>query len=607
MKTPNLNPVATSQWYAKTNRVLLVVSAMTLVVFLLANFAPGPFDKLEPISPKIISALLAVVSLVYGAIGYRILQNKSFVMSGLISFALLFVLSMWLAAETIKESPIFLAGAFSLICISYVSGLTATIISLGAWLLVTLLAATGTIDVEWSGLTPIAIGAGILAALASLQSWGGLKSIKRKGRRKSTASIATSSGGLDANLLIASISEGVVVTDNQGVITVFNQAAGQITQWDPQEAIGLDVHSVINLADEQGNPVPRNTNPFDLTIAKATATNFDKGQLINKSQQNIYVDLVASPVLSEDGSTMSVIAIFKDISKERNEEQQRAEFISTASHEMRTPVAAIEGYLALALNEKVAKIDSAARSYLEKAHTSTQHLGKLFQDLLTAAKSEDGRLTNHPEVVEVGQFLDEITEGVRFTAEKKGLLLEEDFSGNPINQKATVATNGSQTIRPVAYVHVDPERIREVITNLFDNAVKYTEEGKITIGMQISDKDVLISVADTGAGIPKDDIPHLFQKFYRVDNSATRQIGGTGLGLFICRKIVELYSGKIWAESTAGEGSVFRVALPRISAEKAQQLLKQQAATSKFGSVPATVGSTIEPTKPIATQGLPIK
>jgi signal transduction histidine kinase len=241
---------------------------------------------------------------------------------------------------------------------------------------------------------------------------------------------------------------------------------------------------------------------------------------------------------------------------------------------MRTPVAAIEGYLALALNDKVSKIDDKARSFLEKAHASTEHLGKLFQDLLTSAKAEDGRLTSHPTIVNISDFIVQLVEDLKFSAEKKGLALEMQSSSSP---------QGSQkNIAPVFYAKVDPDRLREVVTNLFDNAVKYTEVGKITIGITGNNEVIQFSIKDTGHGIPKADIPHMFQKFYRVDNSATRTIGGTGLGLFICRKIVELYNGKIWVESEEGVGSTFYINLPRIDT---QQALRIQAA-----------GPTIEPT-----------
>jgi two-component system, OmpR family, sensor histidine kinase VicK len=240
---------------------------------------------------------------------------------------------------------------------------------------------------------------------------------------------------------------------------------------------------------------------------------------------------------------------------------------------MRTPVAAIEGYLALALNEKVSKIDAKAREYLEKAHSSAQHLGSLFQDLLTSAKAEDGRLVSHPEVIEMGSYLEQLTDGLKFAAQKKGLLT--DFTiGVSGNNNATVS--GGKMVRPLYYTLADPERLREVITNLFDNAVKYTETGRISIGLTGNENVVQFYIKDTGHGIPQDDVSHLFQKFYRVDNSATRTIGGTGLGLFICRKIVELYHGRIWVDSEVGKGSTFYINLPRVSSSKALELQQKE-------------------------------
>ncbi|MFO0882248.1 MAG: ATP-binding protein [Candidatus Saccharimonadales bacterium] len=117
--------------------------------------------------------------------------------------------------------------------------------------------------------------------------------------------------------------------------------------------------------------------------------------------------------------------------------------------------------------------------------------------------------------------------------------------------------------------------MREVIVNIFDNAIKYTEAGKISIGLA-GDGVAQIRVSDTGAGIPPEDVPHLFEKFYRVDNTATRTIGGTGLGLFICRKIIEMYNGRIWVASDLGMGSTFFINLPRISSEKAMELKKKE-------------------------------
>lgn len=225
------------------------------------------------------------------------------------------------------------------------------------------------------------------------------------------------------------------------------------------------------------------------------------------------------------------------------------------------------------MNENVSKIDAKAREFLEKAHSSTQHLGKLFQDLLTSAKAEDGRLSSHPKVTELGAFLEQIVDSLKFSAEKKGLLME--FVIGAGSEGAGVG--GGKVIRPLYYTFVDPDRLREVITNIFDNAVKYTETGKISVGLTGNNDVVQFYVRDTGPGIPETDLPHLFQKFYRVDNTATRTIGGTGLGLFICKKIVELYKGRIWVDSAVGKGSTFYINLPRLTAQKATELQQKEA------------------------------
>jgi len=375
---------------------------------------------------------------------------------------------------------------------------------------------------------------------------------------------------LKFKVIIDNIEEGVILIDDQQTIQLINPGAAAICGWNAEEATGINIRAVIQLVNDKGETYPEADNPFQQVFTAGENLSANDVFLVTRGKKQIPISLSLSSLIDDSKRVTAVVAVFRDASKERAEEQQRADFISTASHEMRTPVAAIEGYLALALNDKVATIDSRARDYLEKAHSSTQHLGQLFQDLLTSAKAEDGRLTSHPVVLELGEFLEQLTNDLRLVAEKKGLFVEFVTGGsNTIN--ATSDHGGERTIRPLYYVHVDPDRLREVITNLFDNAVKYTSEGKISIGLTGNDKVAQCYVRDTGPGIPPDDVSHLFQKFYRVDSSATRTIGGTGLGLFICRKIIELYDGRIWVESQLGKGSSFYINLPRLSTEQASQ------------------------------------
>lgn len=379
----------------------------------------------------------------------------------------------------------------------------------------------------------------------------------------------------DVNLtLLNSISDGVMIINSKGTVRIINQAAADLLGWKKSEATNLDYRSLIRIVPEGEDS--------DISQKRAIAKCLSTGkparltQLIElKNGERKYVDVSASPITSADNNSqeksVGVITVIRNVDEQKRQEQQRSDFISTASHEMRTPVAAIEGFVELALNPKVATIDEKARGYLEKAKESTQHLGRLFQDLLTASRSEDGRLQNNPKLIEIGEFLKKTIEPERMKAEKKGLKIVYETGEN----------DAAKNVAPLLYAEVDPDRLREVVLNLFDNAIKYTDKGIITLGTSMKQQSVVIRVADTGMGIAEEDISHLFQKFYRTDNSATREIGGTGLGLYISKQLVELMGGRIWAESSVGAGSTFFIELPRISADRLNQIRNLQATNNQ--------------------------
>ncbi len=400
----------------------------------------------------------------------------------------------------------------------------------------------------------------------------------KKGKHTSKLASSLRDEKRKSDIILQAIDDGVMLIDDQKTIHLFNPAASTITGWSVNDATGLDYHTVLKLVDEQNKPYSEAQDPLARVFSVEAPVRDNTATLLTKTGNPLSVNLSVSPLFDANNKVTGAVGVFRDVSEERREEQRRAEFISTASHEMRTPVAAIEGYLALALNDNVSKIDSKARDFLDKAHTSTQHLGKLFQDLLTSAKAEDGRLTSHPVVLEMGAYLEQLTNELRFAATKKGLSMEFVL-GTPESSVIDASHEGSlaKVVRPLYYANADPDRMREVITNLFDNAVKYTGSGKVSVGLTGNDNVVQLYIRDTGPGIPPEDIPHLFQKFYRVDSSATRTVGGTGLGLFISRKIVELYNGRVWVESELGRGSTFFINLPRLNSKQASELQTKQA------------------------------
>lgn len=366
-----------------------------------------------------------------------------------------------------------------------------------------------------------------------------------------------------SEVVINAIADGVIAVNSQGVIQLINPAAQQIIGWGKQDALALDYKSVLKLLDKNGAELTPVTDP----IADALATNkqitTNALTLLTNSEKKLLVSINVSPV-GQLGA--GAIIVFRDITKEKSEEREQAEFISTASHEMRTPVASIEGYLGLALNPATATIDIKARDYINKAHESAQHLGRLFQDLLDVTKADDGRLSNNPKVVDLVAFTHDIIQGLKPRADEKGLrtlfkpLPDEEASERKLN--------------PVYYTNVDNDHLREVIGNLIENAIKYTPKGDVVVDINGDADHVTISVADSGIGIPKEDQVHLFQKFYRVDNTETREIGGTGLGLYLCRRLVETMNGRIWVDSEYKRGSTFYVELLRTSHEDAMQMIE---------------------------------
>ncbi|QQG50607.1 MAG: PAS domain-containing protein [Candidatus Saccharibacteria bacterium] len=369
-----------------------------------------------------------------------------------------------------------------------------------------------------------------------------------------------------SEVVINAIADGVIALDSQGRIELINPAAQQIIGWGKQDALTLNYKSVLKLVDANGNEVTPANDPVAQVLAANKEATGNNLSLITNSGKKLLVSVIVSPV-AQLGS--GAIVVFRDITKEKREEREQAEFISTAAHEMRTPVASIEGYLGLALNPATAQIDEKAHDYLTKAHESAQHLGHLFQDLLDVSKAEDGRLSDNPKVVDVVAFTHDIAQGLKPKAEEKGLRFLFKPMPDDDDDKG-----GERRLNPVYYANVDNDHLREIVANLIENAIKYTPSGDVVIDVGGDAEHVTISITDSGIGIPKEDQAHLFQKFYRVDNSDTREIGGTGLGLYLCRRLIETMNGRIWVDSEYKRGSTFYVEIPRIDHEEATRLIE---------------------------------
>ena len=418
---------------------------------------------------------------------------------------------------------------------------------------------------------------GFLPLIFSLVLW-----VRRQKTDDNTSSLENKLSAVESksDVVINAIDDGVLAISKDGNIELINPSAQQIIGWDQGDALGLNWKSVLKLVTSDGKDVEDLENPIAQSLSKNQPTHNDKLFLLTSSEKRILVSIVSSPV-GTDGE--GIIVVFRDITKEKAEEREQAEFISTASHEMRTPVASIEGYLGLALNPATAHIDEKARDFITKAHESAQHLGRLFQDLLDISKVEDGRMKNNPKIINVNEFLKDIFDGLATKANEKQL--------NYIFMPDIIDEGKEKSLQPIFYANIDPDHFREVVSNLIENAIKYTPSGEVVVNITGDDKQISVSVKDSGIGIPAEDIPHLFQKFYRVDNSDTREIGGTGLGLYLSRRLAEAMSGNLRVESKYKEGSTFYLEIPRMSSSEAKQRLESTEAEKPEDKNPDSLAS----------------
>ena len=380
-------------------------------------------------------------------------------------------------------------------------------------------------------------------------------------KRAKTENPAAGNQSALAEMVLKSIHDGVIITDKNGRIEFINPAALTMTDVkSANNALGLDYGLILKLESKEGRELSEAENPLIQAMKTNQPLESFRGSLIvGTTNKRLPVSI---SVLPADNLSNDRIITFRNITKELAEEGEQTEFISTASHEMRTPVATIDGYLSLALNPQTATIDERARGYLTAAEAASKHLGKLFQDLLDVTKLDDGRIRPNLEPAEmigmVRMFIND--HAARAKEGKINFTFGSDESSAPGN---------ARRLEQVVYGFVDPNFMREILDNLVDNALKYTPAGgSVYVNVRGDGDRVLINVTDTGIGISADDLGHIFQKFYRADNSDTRTIGGNGLGLYLVKQRVEAMGGKVWAESAFGEGSTFFVSLPRLTSDE---------------------------------------
>lgn len=253
--------------------------------------------------------------------------------------------------------------------------------------------------------------------------------------------------------------------------------------------------------------------------------------------------VVMSPLYAGE-QVRGAVAVLRDVTEERRMDKLRKDFVANVSHELRTPLAMLQGY-SEALMDDIAQSPEDRKELAQIIHDESLRMSRLVTELLDLALMESGSIKIKPKRVNLQEYSRRIARKFQFLADEKGLTIKTAFPNTPL------------------YAAIDEDRMEQVFTNLVENAIRHTPSGgKITLELEQTDEGVVFKVGDTGSGIPDQDLPFIFERFYKADRARTRKNAGTGLGLPIAKHIVEEHGGMISVESREGKGTVFSIRLP---------------------------------------------
>jgi two-component system phosphate regulon sensor histidine kinase PhoR len=260
------------------------------------------------------------------------------------------------------------------------------------------------------------------------------------------------------------------------------------------------------------------------------------------NQQNRVVRISGTTVRYLEEAGVDLLFTLRDVTEERRLSQVKSDFVSNASHELRTPLTNVRGYLE-AIQDAIREGTRPDPSFVAVAHANALRMERLIDDLLELSRAESARVPLEREEVLLRNFLSRVAESHRLAAERAGKTLE------------VVASEGT--------LRADVRKLTLAVSNLVDNAIKYGKEGgRVTLSGKIEPTGCILEVKDDGPGIPPEDLPRIFERFYRVDKGRSREMGGTGLGLSIAKHIVESHEGTLQAESRLGVGTRFVIRIP---------------------------------------------
>ncbi|MFQ5956877.1 MAG: two-component system histidine kinase PnpS [Candidatus Brocadiales bacterium] len=333
--------------------------------------------------------------------------------------------------------------------------------------------------------------------------------------------------------ILSSMTEGVLAVDREEKAFLVNRAACNMFGLDHEKTLGRHIHEVFN--NEQLNTLVRET------LKSGNVHIFESSDLIsNETTFRLHI----TPI-KESNSDLGVAIIAHDITDLKKLEKMRVEFVANVSHELKTPLASIKGFVET-LKDGALEEPENARRFLSIIERHTNRLNNLISDLLSLSKIESGETPLELRKIKLLAFVDKLT---------------GTFDDHIREKEHTLSINIPQGL---TYIYADEALLDQALANLLDNAIKYTPpHGKITISATEESGQIELAVSDTGIGIPEADLARVFERFYRVDKARSRELGGTGLGLAIVKHIALAHCGTVFAKSEPGQGSTFTITFPK--------------------------------------------
>jgi PAS domain S-box-containing protein len=350
---------------------------------------------------------------------------------------------------------------------------------------------------------------------------------------------------LDEAILL-SVGGGLVATDRDGSVTLVNNAFEKLLGWKPTEVVGKKLIEFLPRENEFGQRLSPKERLLPHALLGETVTSgiVHPTYLVRKDGSKFPASVIATPVVL-DGDIIGAVEAFRDVTSDFEVDKAKTEFVSLASHQLRTPLTAINWYSEMLLDGDVGPLAKKQKEYLSEIYGAGLRMATLVKALLNVSRIELGTFAIEPKPTDIfGIARNVIKESSHLMAEKK--------------QNVTEKFDES-----IGMVNVDPDLMGIIVQNFFTNAVKYTpEKGTITLTIEKREDQLVVSVSDTGYGIPEAQKDKIFEKFFRADNVKEKDTNGTGLGLYIAKEIAEKAGGKIWFESAENKGSTFYFSLP---------------------------------------------